>query len=68
MNIHNYFNPVKIVFGIDSFNEIGDLAEIYCENKRILFITDKNLLKILGIQKKLTNLIQKKDLIIRFRP
>ena len=59
MTLKTYYNPVEILFGIDSLKNISDLALKFAENKRILIVSDKDLLKILGISEKVQKYLEK---------
>jgi alcohol dehydrogenase class IV len=54
-----YYNPVEVLFGIDSLKNISELAMKFAENKKILIVSDQNLLKILGISEKIPELLKK---------
>ena len=54
-----YYNPVEILFGLDSLKNISELAVKIACNKKILIVTDKNLLNILGISEKVHDYLEK---------
>ncbi len=53
----DYYNPVDIIFGTSSLNQIEKLAEKYSQNNKILIIASKFLRK-LGILEKLEKSLQ----------
>ncbi len=59
LQMKTYYNPVEILFGIDSLKNISELAVKIACNKKILIVTDKNLLKILGISEKVHDYLEK---------
>ena len=59
LQIKTYYNPVEILFGIDSLKNISELAVKIACNKKILIVTDKNLLNILGISEKVHDYLEK---------
>jgi len=59
MTLKTYYNPVEVLFGIDCLINISDLASKFAENKRILIVSDKDLLKILGISEKVQEYLEK---------
>jgi alcohol dehydrogenase class IV len=72
MKTNTYFNPVKTLFGIGSFEKIGEICNDIIENKNlkeseetnklVLVVTDTNLLNILKISEKLPKLLKKYDI------
>ncbi len=63
MSPNTYYNPVKIIFGCNSFDSIGNLCKFHAENKKILIVSDKNLLQILKISDLLSDFLQQKNLV-----
>ena len=62
MTLKTYYNPVEILFGINSLLNISEFAQKYTQNTKnakILIVTDKNLLNILGISEKIHELLEK---------
>ena len=59
MTLKTYYNPVEVLFGIDSLKNISDMAMKFAENKEILIVSDKNLLDILGISEKMHEYLEK---------
>ena len=53
-----FYNPVDIVFGASSLDQIGKLAKKYSINNNILIITDK-IMKELGFVRKIEDIIQR---------
>lgn len=64
LQMKTYYNPVEILFGIDSLKNISELAVKIACNKKILIVTDKNLLNILGISEKVHDYLEKDGFII----
>ena len=54
-----YYNPVEVLFGINSLKNISELAIKIASNKKILIVSDKNLLNILGISEKVHDYLEK---------
>jgi len=59
LQMKTYYNPVEILFGINSLKNISELAVKIASNKKILIVTDKNLLNILNISKKVNEYLEK---------
>jgi len=62
MSLKTYYNPVEVLFGINSLLNISEIAQKYTQdvkNAQILIVTDKNLLNILGISDKIHELLEK---------
>ena len=59
LQMKTYYNPVEILFGIDSLKNISELAVKIACNKKILIVTDKNLLNILGISENVHDYLEK---------
>ena len=59
LQMKTYYNPVEALFGIDSLKNISEMAMKFAGNKKILIVSDKNLLDILGISEKVHGYLEK---------
>ncbi|QEE15793.1 iron-containing alcohol dehydrogenase [Promethearchaeum syntrophicum] len=67
MTLKTYYNPVEVLFGINSLLNISEIVQKYTKsikNAKILIVTDKNLLNILGISEKILELLEKDGFIV----
>ncbi|MHA1563642.1 MAG: iron-containing alcohol dehydrogenase [Promethearchaeota archaeon] len=64
LQMKTYYNPVEVLFGINSLKNISELAVKIASNKKILIVTDKNLLDILNISKKVYEYLEKDGFIV----
>ncbi|MHA1512217.1 MAG: iron-containing alcohol dehydrogenase [Promethearchaeota archaeon] len=64
LQMKTYYNPVEVLFGINSLKNISKLAVKIARNKKILIVTDKNLLDILNISKKVYEYLEKDGFIV----
>ncbi len=59
MTIDSYYNPVHVIFGIDTLKNLSTFAKKYAKNNKILIVSDKNLLDILDIRQTLMEELKK---------
>lgn len=62
MNNFVYYNPTKIIFGVDTTNEVGKEAKNY--GKRILMILGQGSVKKIGLYDKVINILKEEELEI----
>ncbi len=61
--MEEYYNPVKIVFGSSSLNQIGKIVEKYKLNNKILIISGKTM-RELGVIQRIETILEKNENVV----